>query len=282
MAIEQPTALFQVDAFTDTAFRGNPAGVYLVEREPSVARMQALAAEMNCSETAFLWPLADEGETTYRVRYFTPTVEVPLCGHATLSSSHILYESGRVRRDQHIVLQANEDRLEATAEGERVCMRFPAYGSTPIEPPEGLVEALGGPTPRGIYATANHLHLVEYASAEDVRALEPDYVALLDDRFWGVIATATSDDWNYDVCSRFFAPQVGVNEDPVTGVAHCCLGPFWWKRLAHGSEMIGHQVSAREGVVGMRLAPDGKTIELLGQAVTVFRIAMGNDAGERR
>lgn len=280
MVTAQPAALYQVDAFTDRPFHGNPAGVCLVAGEPSVAWMQALAAEMNCSETAFLWPLADEGETTYRVRYFTPTVEVPLCGHATLSSSHVLYKSGRVSCDQRLVLQANEDRLEATAEGDRVCMRFPAYDAMPVEPPEGLLEALGRPVPHGVYATANHLHLVEYPSEEDVRALVPDSVALLDDRYWGVIATARSSDWEYDFCSRFFAPQVGVNEDPVTGVAHCCLGPFWWKRLAHGSEMIGHQVSAREGVVGMRLAPDGETIELLGQAVTVFRIAMSDGAVE--
>jgi len=185
-----------------------------------------------------------------------------------------------VPRSERIVLQANADRLEATAEGEWVCLRFPAYASMPIESPSGLAEALGA-EPLAVYATTTHVHLVELPSEEAVRALRPDFPALLDDRYWGVCVTAPSRDPAYDFCSRFFAPQVGVTEDPVTGVAHCCLGPFWADRLGK-SQIVGHQVSARGGVVRVRVAPDGETVELLGQAVTVFDISLRDDAAENR
>jgi PhzF family phenazine biosynthesis protein len=228
--------------------------------------MQLIAREMNVAETAFLVREREDGGV-FRLRWFTPTVEVDLCGHATLASAHLLWEEGIVARDATISFLTRSGTLTAKRAGEWIEMDFPA------EPPEeeltipfDLVDALGV-EPR--YVGRNRFdYLVEVDSEESLRRIEPDMRALRKLRSRGVIVTSRADDKKYDFVSRFFAPGAGVDEDPVTGSAHCCLGPFWKERLAR-DEMLGFQASERGGEVRVRVA--GDRVLLGGQAVTVLK-----------
>jgi PhzF family phenazine biosynthesis protein len=253
---------FHVDAFTAVPFRGNPAGVVLLEGERPVEWMQSFAAEMNLSETAFVKP-ADQG---FALRWFTPAVEVDLCGHATLGSAHVLWEQGVVGHDQPIDFHTRSGVLKASRRDEQIELDFPSKPSEAVHPPDGLCDALGAPAK---YIGRNQFdYLIELESECAVRELKPDLAGLRRIKGRGFIVTARSDEPRYDFISRFFAPAVGVDEDPVTGSAHCCLAPFWAERLGK-SEMLGYQASKRGGEVGVRLA--GARVFLLGRAVTLVR-----------
>ena len=251
--------LLQIDAFTSQAFRGNPAAVCLLDRERDERWMQDVAAEMNLSETAFLL-LRDDGD--YGLRWFTPAVEVALCGHATLASAHALYEEHGLTS---VRFHTKSGVLTAERTGGAIELDFPATLAERANPPEGLLESLGVASP--VYVGRNRFdYLVEVASEEEVRALDPDHVRLRRIPVRGVIVTSRSRE--LDFVSRFFAPGSGIDEDPVTGSAHCCLTPYWAAKLGKDT-MTAFQASRRGGVVRVRLA--GDRVKLGGEAVTVLR-----------
>ena len=253
--------IYQVDAFTKQPFSGNPAGVCLLSKPADPGWMQNVALEMNLSETAFLVPQADG----YDLRWFTPAAEVDLCGHATLASAHILFETGQLEPDQLARFYTRSGLLTASLDGDWIQMDFPAEPDKPIEGPAILAEALGI-QPKHVGKNRFDL-LVQVSSEAEVRALNPDFNLLrkLDAR--GVIVTSLAESEGYDFVSRFFAPAVGVAEDPVTGSAHCCLGPFWASRLGK-SELIAYQASLRGGEVKVSLRDE--RVILGGQAITTL------------
>jgi PhzF family phenazine biosynthesis protein len=251
-----------VDAFADHPFTGNPAAVCLLNQPGDERWMQLVAREMNLSETAFLSPEGD----AFRLRWFTPTVEVDLCGHATLAGAHILWESGRLRSTDEARFQTRSGLLTARHEGEQIVLDFPAVVAQPCEAPPGLVEALGKPAS---YTAKNAFdYLVEVGSESVVRTLQPDFERLAALPVRGVMVTSRSDDPAFDFVSRFFAPASGIREDPVTGSAHCCLGPHWSGRLGK-TDLVGHQVSARGGIVRVKVR--GDRVHLGGHAITILR-----------
>lgn len=261
--------LHQVDAFSHVPFRGNPAAVCLLDEPREAAWMQSIAAEMNLAETAFVW--RERG--AYGLRWFTPAVEVPLCGHATLASAHVLYETGREKPDAAIAFDTLSGRLVAVRESDWIRLDFPALPPrAEAPPPPGLLAALGlaearvCEVPRPA-ASDGPSFLVEVESAEALRAVEPDFRALARAPGHAVIVTARGSG-EYDFVSRFFAPKAGVDEDPVTGSAHCSLAPYWCARLGR-SELTGLQLSQRSGVV--RVRSRGERVDLLGRALTVLR-----------
>lgn len=255
----------QVDAFTAEPFRGNPAAVCVMDAPGRTEWMQDVAREMNLSETAFLHPHGD----AFDLRWFTPAVEVDLCGHATLASAHVLWSEGHLPPDRNAVFHTRSGVLTCELEPEAwIRMDFPAQPPVAAEPPPGLIEALGaGARPPRFVGRNQADFLVELESEEMVRSLHPDIQRLGNVAARGVIVTARSDDASRDFVSRFFAPRVGVPEDPVTGSAHVCLGPFWAERLGR-SDLLAYQASARGGVV--RVQVRGDRVLLGGQAVTVL------------
>jgi PhzF family phenazine biosynthesis protein len=255
-------AIFQVDAFTTKPFAGNPAGVCVLSQPAEESWMQNVAREMNLSETAFLFREGDG----FRLRWFTPAVEVDLCGHATLASAHILWEMGHAQPDEKVSFHTRSGVLTAERRGDWIEMDFPAKPEEPAPEPAGLAKALGVKIE---YLGRNQFdYLVEVASEEIVGNLKPDFTLLGTLPIRGVIVTSLSSSREYDFVSRFFAPRVGVNEDPVTGSAHCCLGPFWANRLRK-NEVLAYQASSRGGVIRVRVT--GPRVVLGGQAVTVLR-----------
>jgi len=245
-----------VDAFTDTAFTGNPAAVCLLDEAAPEVWMQSVAAEMNLAETAFLVP-RQPGE--WDLRWFTPTVEVDLCGHATLASTHVLGQAARFHTRSGVLSCA------PVTDG-WIEMDFPALEPTVAAADDQLLRALGTVDVYTV-ATSRFDLLVELASAEAVRALQPDLGALRALGARGVIVTALGDQEGIDMVSRFFAPGAGIDEDPVTGSAHCVLAPFWAARTGRRT-LVGHQASKRGGIVRMRL--DGDRVMLGGRATTVW------------
>ncbi|MBN1937722.1 MAG: PhzF family phenazine biosynthesis protein [Anaerolineae bacterium] len=255
--------IFQVDAFTDRPFSGNPAAVCLLDAPPDAAWMQAVAAEMNLSETAFLLP-QDDG---FNLRWFTPAVEVSLCGHATLASAHTLFETGALKPDQQAHFHTRSGLLTARRVDDQIELDFPARLDSPADPPDGLLDALGLSAVRYV-GQSRSSYLIEVDSAQIVRGLAPDFSRLKTVSARGIMITASADAAPYDFVSRFFAPAVGVNEDPVTGSAHCCLGPFWQRKLGKNL-LLGYQASARGGTIYVQV--DGDRVRLRGRAVTVLR-----------
>ncbi|HOX06523.1 MAG TPA: PhzF family phenazine biosynthesis protein [Planctomycetota bacterium] len=255
--------ILQVDAFADRPFRGNPAAVCLLERPAEAAWMQEVASEMNLSETAFVVPRADG----FDLRWFTPACEVDLCGHATLAAAHALYDTGRLAPDGPARFRTASGLLVVSRQANgSMEMDFPAEPARAAAVPRGLLEALGA---GASFVGRNRIdYLVELADAATVRRLAPDMARLKLVDIRGVIVTARSDEPAYDFVSRFFGPQVGIDEDPVTGSAHCCLGPYWGAKLGK-SQMVGYQASRRGGVVGVRIS--GDRVLLSGRAVTVLR-----------
>ena len=252
----------QVDAFTTLPFTGNPAAVVVLGQRREDLWLQSVAREMNLSETAFLvWE--DDG---FRLRWFTPAVEVALCGHATLASAHVLWDEGFAPPTRTLRFLTRSGVLAATRRDDWIELDFPARPDTPVEAPAGLAAALGAEPVRVGRNVDDLVVLLESEAA--VRALAPDVGALRRLPVRGVAVTAAATTPGYDFVSRFFAPAVGVDEDPVTGSAHCCLAPFWSERLGR-TEMTGYQASARGGVVRVRVA--GDRVVLAGQAVTVAR-----------
>lgn len=264
--------LYQVDAFTSTPFAGNPAAVCVLSSPRDANWMQQVASEMNLSETAFVRP---QPGSSYRLRWFTPTHEVDLCGHATLATAHVLWADGILAPDAPAQFDTVSGRLSARRNGDWIRMDFPADQLAPIDPPSHLLEGLDGPQPVEVMHSARD-HLVRLSGPETVRRLAPNLSALeaLDDTR-GVIVTAEAEAEEIDFVSRFFAPAVGVPEDPVTGSSHCALGPYWAAETGRTS-LTGRQVSSRGGTVRVHLdAPDADRIALEGQATTVMRGRLG-------
>lgn len=253
--------IFQVDAFTESVFSGNPAAVCMLDELGDPEWMQRVAAEMNLSETAFVAP----GDGGFDLRWFTPTVEVDLCGHATLASAHALW-SERFAPAEPIVFRTRSGELICERDGGLIWMDFPARPVTESEPAPGLIEALDvDPVWIGRSGIG---YVIELASEVAVRAVAPDFSALGAIEDGWTCVTARASDPDVDFVSRYFAPQAGIDEDPVTGSAHCALGPLWQERLG-SDELVGHQVSARGGIVHVR--PSGDRVRLGGRAVTVMR-----------
>jgi len=255
--------IYTVDAFTDEPFAGNPAGVCLLDDPRQPDWMQNVAREMNLSETAFLSPSASDG---FELRWFTPAVEIDLCGHATLATAHVLWESGTLDRRSAARFHTRSGVLTAERRGEWIELDFPAKPVSEALPPDGLIAALGV-QPRFVGRNAFD-YLLEVDSPDDVMRVRPDYPKLAGIEARGVIVTSRAAEPGVDFVSRFFAPRAGVLEDPVTGSAHCALAPYWAARLGT-SEMVGRQLSARGGSVRVRL--EGDRVILGGRAVTVLR-----------
>ncbi|MDW5551697.1 PhzF family phenazine biosynthesis protein [Methanosarcina sp.] len=251
--------IYQVDAFTEKPFSGNPAGVCVLNEKPEEILMQNIAREMNLSETAFL---IKEGEK-YNLRWFTPNAEVDLCGHATLASAHILWEKGYLRKDIEVKFSTKSGLLTAKTSDGWIELNFPALPEEKTEPSVELLEALGT---QATYVGKNKFdYLVEVESEEIVTTMKPDFMKLLKLPARGVIVTSRAKE--YDFVSRFFAPQIGVLEDPVTGSAHCCLGPYWQKKL-NKYEFIAYQASERGGILRVKVADNRVLIS--GKAITVL------------
>ena len=260
--------IFVVDAFSSGPFRGNPAAVVLLEPgdAPGAEWMQAVAAEMKHSETAFVAPRAD-GD--FDLRWFTPEVEVDLCGHATLASAHVLWEAGRLPTNSAALFHTRGGELRATRNDDgAVVLDFPTAPPEPCDAPLGLLEALGIAKAESL-STSGAFFMLVVADAATVRDLDPDFVALraLGD-VRGVYVTAAGDDGVHHIVSRCFAPKVGIDEDAVTGSMHCVLAPYWCDRLG-STELHAHQASARGGTMYARL--EGERTLLTGNAVTVVR-----------
>jgi PhzF family phenazine biosynthesis protein len=255
--------IFQVDAFTDKPFAGNPAGVCVLPEPRSERWMQDVAREMNLSETAFLL----KQEDGFQLRWFTPAAEVELCGHATLASAHILWETEYLQPQEQARFHTRSGLLMAERlDGNWIELDFPAKPEQTTDAPPHLLEALGI---QAQYVGVNVFdYLVEVDTEETLRNMQPDITLLAQVPVRGVIVTSRASTPDYDFVSRFFAPRVGVNEDPVTGSAHCCLTPYWSKRLGK-NELLAYQASARGGVLRVRNSAD--RVKIGGQAVTTLR-----------
>jgi predicted PhzF superfamily epimerase YddE/YHI9 len=257
--------MYVVDAFTDRPFAGNPAAVCVLDAPADETWMRQVACEMNLSETAFLWPVGDG----YSLRWLTPAVEVDLCGHATLASAHVLWETGALERSAEARFTTRGGTLVCRQADAWVEMDFPALPVSPCEAPPGLDEALGT---RALRVGDSGMDLlVEVMNETVLSALSPDMNALSAIPKRGVIVTCRSDTAGTDFVSRFFAPAAGINEDPVTGSSHCALGPYWAAQIGKTS-FAARQLSARGGV--MKVEVCGERVRLSGQAVTVSRVEM--------
>ena len=254
--------LFHVDAFTDRPFAGNPAAVCILPAWKEASWLQAVAAEMNLSETAFL--VQQPGH--FDLRWFTPKIEVDLCGHATLASAHVLWHQGFAKATEQIRFSTKSGILKASLTGDGIELDFPLKPEQPAEPPTGLLEALG--VQARYVGRSQFDFLVEVESEAVLRQMTPDFKRLATVQVRGIIVTSRSADPRFDFVSRFFAPAAGIDEDPVTGSAHCCLADFWRKRLGK-SEFVAFQASARGGVVKVRV--DGDRAFLGGKAVIVAK-----------
>ena len=297
MSSQAPVPFLQVDSFTREPFAGNPAAVCLLEAEPPAAWMQHVAAEMNLSETAFTWPSGESlglrwftpvaevdlcGHATLAtahvlwetkrlakgesigLRWFTPLAEVDLCGHATLATAHVLWETKRLAKGETATFETRSGRLTANQAGDAIQLDFPAEPAEAC-PAGDLADALGSEI---VWHGKNRMDFIaQLPSAEAVRCCAPDLQRLSKLQTRGVIITAKADSGKADFVSRFFCPGLGIDEDPVTGSAHCCLAPFWSERLGKKS-LTGYQASKRGGTVGCELA--GDRVLLNGHAVTVF------------
>ena len=253
--------IYQIDAFTNKIFKGNPAGVCILPGPADEQWMQDIAMEMNLAETAFIYR-SDDG---FNLRWFTPETEVNLCGHATLASAHILWETGLLKNEDEAVFFTKSGRLSARKDGEYIILNFPTEKDMQIETPEELKKSLKVPI---LYTGQNRMdYIVEVDNEETVRNLEPDLEIMKRLNTRGVIVTSRSANPEYDFVSRFFAPGAGIPEDPVTGSAHCCLGPYWEKRLGK-IELTSYQASKRGGT--LKVTINGDRVFIGGKAVTVF------------
>lgn len=253
--------IYQVDAFTAKPYKGNPAAVCLLDGPADQGWMQSVAAEMNLSETAFIFPEGDG----YRLRWFTPKSEVKLCGHATLATAHVLFKEKGAPQDKPINFYTLSGLLTAGLQGGLIELNFPASPVVACEAPPGLAAALG--VQPVFVGRGDDDYLVEVATEREVRDAAPDFARLVRTPCRGVILTAASRSGEYDFVSRFFAPAVGVNEDPVTGSAHCRLVPYWQGKL-NKDEFTAYQASERGGF--LKVAARGDRVSIRGQAVTVF------------
>jgi len=261
-----PTTIYQVDAFTTEPFRGNPAGVCILDYEPDTKWMQNVAMEMNLSETAFIFPAG--GVRT--IRFYSPEAEIDLCGHATLSASHIFYETGIAKVDEVLTFSSKAGILSIRRSGDWITMNFPLYTLDRI-PVTDKFSQLTGKVPIELYRCGYGWTLALLGSENEVRSMKPDFVAMKNSEFGDLIVTATSSDPDFDFCVRCFAPALGINEDPVTGSANCALVPLWNIKTGK-TEFKSHQVSKREGI--LRVMLKGDRVEISGQALTVLKAEM--------
>jgi PhzF family phenazine biosynthesis protein len=255
--------IYQVDAFTSEAFKGNPAGVCIMDKEPDANWMQNVAMEMNLSETAFVFP----GAGCRNIRFFSAEAEVPLCGHATLSASHILYETGIIPGNETFKLSSKAGELVIKKHGDWITMNFPVYklDKTAIDPE---FEKVTGIIPVELYKAGVSWTLALLKNESEVKGLKPDFSKMKNSAYGDLIVTALSDDPAFDFCVRCFAPALGINEDPVTGSANCALAPFWSVKTGK-TEFNSHQVSKREGILKVSLK--GERVEISGQAKTILK-----------
>jgi PhzF family phenazine biosynthesis protein len=253
---------WHVDAFTDKPFGGNPAVVCWMQGQKSTEWMQSVAAEMNLSETAFVRRLGDD----FELRWFTPTMEVDLCGHATLATAHALWTEGLCAADQPLRFHTRSGLLPCRMSDGLMELDFPSTPPREIEASANLFAALG--VTSGWVGESKFYRLVVLDAAEQVRNMRPDFRRIAAEKTLGIIVTAPSEDSQFDFISRFFAPAMGVDEDPVCGSAHCCLAPYWANRLQK-QVLSAYQASARGGV--LRLRYEGERVILGGRAVTVSR-----------
>jgi PhzF family phenazine biosynthesis protein len=254
----------QVDAFTNTPFKGNPAAICVLDSPKSESWMQNIAQEMNLSETAFLFK-QDDG---FNLRWFTPTVEVPLCGHATLASAHVLWSQGHLLPNQEARFYTKSGILIAKLANDWIQLDFPVNLSQPVEVTPELSEVLGVTIKSVVQNSLGYL--VEVKSEELVREMQPNFQQMKTLTKADIIVTSIANaDSEYDFVSRFFAPALGINEDPVTGAAHCCLAPFWRDKLGK-DEYLAYQASSRGGVVKVYY-PGENRVFISGQAITVMR-----------
>jgi PhzF family phenazine biosynthesis protein len=258
-------SFYWIDAFANQAFSGNPAGVCLLDSPADEAWMGRVAHELGISETAFVYPVGN----AWSLRWFTPKVEVSLCGHATMAAAHALWESGKLGKDQEAVFKTLSGELRARYLSDAIELDFPARASVTADPPPGLLKALGLEAALEILRTNNEDWLIVIeGGVKAVAALRPDFSELKKTGGRGICVTSSCSKPEADFCSRFFAPAVGINEDPVTGAAHCALGPYWGARLGKKS-LSGLQLSARGGNVGVELR--GERVGLQGRAVTLIQ-----------
>lgn len=260
--IDSMTRYFVVDAFADRPFAGNPAGVVLLEEWRDNEWLQNVAMQVNLSDTAFL-VTNDNG---FDLRWFTPTAEVDLCGHATLASGVVLAELQKLVDRRSVTFSTRSGTLTVERYGSLFVMDFPALDTVPSEPPPGLLESLNE---KPLFVGKSKFDfLIEFESEEVIRSITPNFNALANVKCRGVIVTSKSNDRQFDFVSRFFAPAIGITEDPVTGSAHCVLAPYWGSRLGK-SKMTGFQASSRGGVVQVDLR--GDRVMLGGQGVVFSR-----------
>jgi PhzF family phenazine biosynthesis protein len=262
----KPVPFVQIDSFTSEPFAGNPAAVVLLDRAANDTWLRQVAAEMNLSETAFLVPRADRIGDGYDLRWFTPTVEVDLCGHATLASAHALWQRGDLPAGAMARFHTRSGLLTAARQGDWIELDFPATLVHAADAPDGLVDALGAPA--RFVGRSKFDYLVEADSEDVVRSLAPDHARLRHLAVRGVIVTSRATTEGWDFVSRFFAPGSGIDEDPVTGSAHCALTPYWSQKLGKTS-FTARQMSARGGTLKTELV--GDRVKLRGQAVTVIQ-----------
>jgi PhzF family phenazine biosynthesis protein len=255
--------IYQVDAFTTEPFRGNPAGVCILDREPSEAWMQNIAMEMNLSETAFVFP----GNDCRGIRFYTPASEIELCGHATLSASHILYETGIIICTDEIRFSSKAGLLLIRKSADWITMNFPAYDLEKMAITDEF-ERVTGAKPIELYRAGYGWTLALLRSEHEVRNLAPNFSLMKNSEFGDLIVTSASSDPDFDFCVRCFAPALGINEDPVTGSAHCALVPFWHGKNGK-TDFVSHQVSKRGGV--LKVSIKGDRVEISGQAITIFK-----------
>jgi PhzF family phenazine biosynthesis protein len=258
--------LWQIDAFCSEPFAGNPAAVCLLDKPREDSWLQAVAAEMNLSETAFLQKRETDDTNAYNLRWFTPVTEVDLCGHATLASAHALWQENHSANQTALRFYTKSGWLTAIRHPHGIQLDFPSDVVRPIIAPQGLAESLGA-EPKSV-SEGKFDYLIELDSADTLRTLKPNFQGLLALGKRGCIVTAASDSAEFDFVSRFFAPAVGIHEDPVTGSAHCALGPFWRERLGR-QELIAFQASPRGGKLQVRVEED--RVHITGQAVTIFQ-----------
>ncbi|XCF07174.1 PhzF family phenazine biosynthesis protein [Tamlana crocina] len=254
--------IFQVDAFADEAFKGNPAGVMILDAPLSEDWMQNMAAEMNLSETAFVVPNGKD----YDIRFFTPAAEIALCGHATLASAHIIYQLGLKASDESIHFKAKGGNLTITKSDKFLAMAFPQYRFTKTEIPTAFKEIIGF-EPVEFYKSDDHWMLAVAENQQQVEHCQPNFEALKLNGLGRLIVTSKANSNDVDFVVRCFVPDMGINEDPVTGSAHCALTPLWSGKLGK-QELVSHQISKRGGV--LKVAVVGDRVEIKGQAVTIF------------
>lgn len=254
--------IYQVDAFTDEVFKGNPAGVMILDTLPSEEWMQNIAAEMNLSETAFVAP----NGSAYDIQFFTPTVEIALCGHATLASAHIMYQLGIVASEDRIHFNAKGGQLEISKDDDFIVMTFPQYRLSKAETPINFKTYLGF-EPIAFYKSDDNWVVAVADKQGDIENCNPNFEALASNGLGHLMVTSEGNAEDVDFVVRCFVPQAGINEDPVTGSAHCALTPLWANRLGK-TQMVSNQISKRGGV--LHVALKDYSVEIKGKAVTVF------------